>query len=143
MKLQDSLPKLIVLAFVLGAVGIIISKMIETSPDAAPVRVSVPDLSPLAQKGENAFAANCAACHGVNGSGTKRGPPLVHDIYNPGHHPAEAFFFAARNGVRQHHWRFGNMPAQPQVDEPDLGAIVQYVRELQVANGITFRPHNM
>jgi hypothetical protein len=35
------------------------------------------------------------------------------------------------------------MPAQPQVDEPDLGAIVQYVRELQVANGITFRPHNM
>ena len=30
------------------------------------------------QVGEGKFAANCAACHGVRGVGTKQGPPLVH-----------------------------------------------------------------
>ena len=105
--------------------------------------VRVPELSELAGRGKTAFEANCAACHGVNGAGTDQGPPLVHDIYNPGHHADGAFFFAATRGVRQHHWRFGNMPPQPQVSQGQLAAIVRYVRELQVANGITYRPHQM
>lgn len=67
----------------------------------------------------------------------------MHDIYNPGHHADEAFFLAARNGVRQHHWPYGNMAPLPRVGETELRAIVQYVRELQAANGIGFRPHNM
>ena len=143
MKIQDSLPKLLVLAVLAAAAGIFISRMIAPSPDAGQVAVKVPQLSVLAQKGETLFAANCAACHGVNGSGTKLGPPLVHDIYNPGHHSDAAFFYAARNGVRQHHWPYGDMPPQPQVSEQDVRSIVQYVRELQVANGITAHPHTM
>ena len=143
MKILDNLPKLLVLGFVAAALAIGISKFIESPGDATQVRVTVPDLSVLAQKGENAFAANCAKCHGVNGSGTTQGPPLVHDIYNPGHHADEAFFFAARNGVRQHHWPYGNMAPLPQLGESELRAIVQYVRELQAANGIAFRPHTM
>ena len=97
----------------------------------------------ITRTGEKAFAANCAPCHGVNASGTDHGPPFVHDIYNPGHHPDAAFFYAARYGVRQHHWPYGDMPPQPQVSEEQVRTIVQYVRELQVANGIKFRKHTM
>ena len=43
---------------------------------------------------------------------------------------------AARRGVRQHHWRFGDMPPQPQVSDAQLAAIVRFIREAQVANGI-------
>ena len=107
------------------------------------VNVQVPPLSEIATRGKAAFDANCAPCHGANASGTDKGPPLVHVIYNSGHHADGAFFLAAKLGVRQHHWRFGNMPPQPQVTEEQLAAIVRYVRELQVANGITSRPHRM
>jgi hypothetical protein len=35
------------------------------------------------------------------------------------------------------------MPAQPQVSQAQLSTIVQYVRELQIANGIGHQPHQM
>ena len=63
--------------------------------------------------------------------------------YRPGHHGDAAFAMAVRNGVRQHHWRFGNMPPQPQVSDRELKAIVRYVREMQIANGIRYKPHRM
>ena len=59
------------------------------------------------------------------------------------HHADEAFFMAAKFGVRQHHWRFGDMPAQPQVPKEDVANIARYIRELQVANGIVYREHRM
>lgn len=102
----------------------------------------MPELSAEAQEGERYFNAVCAACHGQNGLGTEQGPPLVHDIYNPGHHADMAFVMAAQNGVRAHHWRFGNMPPQ-QVTRAEVARIVAYIRELQAANGITYRPHSM
>jgi mono/diheme cytochrome c family protein len=105
--------------------------------------VTEPELSALAAKGKMLFEANCASCHGIKASGTGKGPPLVHDIYNPGHHADAAFFSAAKFGVRQHHWPYGNMPPQAQVTEDQVAAIVQYVRELQIANGIKYRPHRM
>ena len=111
---------------------------------AATVEVIVPiDLSPVARQGKVIFDAVCAECHGTNAAGTDQGPPLVHDIYNPGHHADEAFQRAVRNGVPQHHWRFGDMPPQPQVGDEQLAQIVRYVRELQQANGIRFKPHRM
>ena len=65
-------------------------------------------------------------------------PPLVHRIYEPSHHGDMAFVLAARNGVRAHHWPFGDMPpvGQPLTDG-ELAAIIAYVRELQRANGIS------
>ncbi|WP_370240589.1 c-type cytochrome [Pararhodobacter marinus] len=102
----------------------------------------VPELTAEAQEGERYFNAVCAACHGQNGLGTEQGPPLVHDIYNPGHHADMAFMMAAQNGVPAHHWRFGNMPPQ-QVTRAEVARIVAYIRELQQANGITYRPHSM
>lgn len=64
------------------------------------------------------------------------GPPLVHKIYEPSHHGDAAFQVAAAQGVRAHHWRFGNMPPQDGVTAGDVTAIIAYVRELQRANGI-------
>ena len=93
--------------------------------------------------GAVAFDAHCVACHGKSGSGTTQGPPLVHDIYNPGHHADESFWRAVRQGVQQHHWRFGHMVPLPQVSDAQLTSIVRYVRELQQANGIVSRPHQM
>lgn len=103
--------------------------------------IVVPELTAEAQVGEVAFNENCAACHGKNGVGTDKGPPLVHDIYNPGHHADASFHIAVRRGVPRHHWSFGNMPPQPQVTQDQVTAIVVYIRELQVANGISYRRH--
>jgi mono/diheme cytochrome c family protein len=94
------------------------------------------ELSPTAETGRVAFADNCAGCHGSNGVGTDQGPPLIHIIYEPSHHSDTAFVLAARNGSRAHHWRFGDMPPQPQVSEEEIQTIIQFVREVQRANGI-------
>ena len=107
------------------------------------VDIKLPQFSTAALAGRSAFDANCMQCHGVNGSGTDKGPPLLHGLYNPGHHPDEAFRRAVRNGVQQHHWPFGNMPPQPQVSDEQLAQIVRYVRELQQANGIVYQEHRM
>ncbi|MEO7129648.1 MAG: cytochrome c [Rhodoferax sp.] len=105
--------------------------------------VKMPKLSPTALVGQRAYDATCAKCHGAYGLGTDKGPPFLNPIYNPGHHPDEAFLRAVRNGVRQHHWRFGDMPAQPTVSEEEIQQIVRYVREVQQANGIVYSEHRM
>ncbi len=88
------------------------------------------------QAGEAKFNANCSACHGPKGVGTQQGPPLVHKIYEPNHHGDAAFQMAAANGVRAHHWEFGNMPKIETVTPPDVDQIIQYVRWLQRQAGI-------
>lgn len=112
-------------------------------PGAEIVEVRLPELSALAKTGQRAFAENCAACHGENGAGNEQGPPLIHDIYNPGHHADLAFQRAIARGVRRHHWAFGDMPPQPQVGKRKLRAIIGFVREVQRENGIVYRPHRM
>ena len=95
-----------------------------------------PATPPEHAEGERLFDAHCAQCHGRSAVGSATGPPLVHQIYEPGHHSDAAFYLAARTGVAAHHWRFGNMPAQPQVSEADMGRIIAYVRFLQRDAGI-------
>jgi|GEM_PF-399877 len=88
------------------------------------------------QVGKKLFDQNCAVCHGKYGQGSKTGPPMVHKFYRPGHHGDEAFFRAAKNGVKSHHWGFGDMPPQPQVTEEQVKDIVYFVRVLQKSFGI-------
>ena len=135
-------PYLIIGVLALG-LGTIVWRLLAPPDQVAGVEVTVPGFSALAQTGAVAFAANCAACHGSNASGSTQGRPLVHDIYNPGHHADGSFFAAMTRGVRGHHWPFGNMPPQPQVSRGEAVAIVKFVRELQLANGITYRRHRM
>ncbi len=89
-----------------------------------------------AARGESVFNENCSACHGIAAVGTDSGPPLVHDLYLPGHHADFAFTSAVRNGVRAHHWSFGSMPSIPGVSDLDIADIVAYVRGLQRAAGL-------
>lgn len=145
MSVSGRLPAILVSAVLAGGVGIVGWKIFEPGGQeaSATVNVKVPVLSEVAASGKQAFDRNCKACHGANAAGTDNGPPFVHDIYNPGHHSDMAFALAVRKGVQQHHWPYGNMPAQPQVTDNELAEIVRYVRELQAANGIQYRRHQM
>lgn len=86
--------------------------------------------------GKLVYEAHCAACHGADGVGTSGGPPLVHKIYEPGHHADITFQRAVSFGVRQHHWRFGDMPPVDGVLEKQLTEVVSYIRSLQRKAGI-------
>ncbi len=104
---------------------------------AAMASVIVPELSEPAQAGEAYFNRSCATCHGKDAAGQDGiALPLVHKIYEPNHHGDASFHLAARNGVRAHHWSFGNMPAVEDVTDTEIEKIIVYVRELQRANGI-------
>ena len=83
------------------------------------------------QAGEERFNGLCARCHGMAGRGTNMGPPLVHKIYEPSHHADFAFMRAAMQGVRAHHWKFGNMPKISEATSDDVTQIIPYVRWLQ------------
>jgi len=87
-------------------------------------------------KGEALFDANCSRCHGVRGTGTDKGPPLVHRIYHPNHHSDLSFHWAVERGVTAHHWRFGNMPPIKGLTTQDVDLIIKYVRDLQKDAGI-------
>jgi len=103
----------------------------------AMVDVRVPELSAVAERGQKLFEENCAVCHGANAAGQQGvAPPLVHIIYEPSHHADASFYRAASQGVRAHHWPFGNMPPVQGVSREEVTAIIAYVRELQRANGI-------
>lgn len=110
----------------------------EIAQGAPIVKVALPaELSSGAQIGKRAFEAKCAACHGANAAGQNgTAPPLVHKIYEPSHHSDMAFVLAAKNGVRAHHWDFGNMPPVEGLTDADVKMIARYVRELQSENGI-------
>ncbi|WP_347313051.1 c-type cytochrome [Defluviimonas sp. SAOS-178_SWC] len=136
----------IALAAVVGA-GYLILPRVQNAPTAPAATAALPAgamvaVTPAALTGnevlgETAFNAKCAACHGTNAAGTDgKAPPLIHKFYEPGHHGDQAFLMAVQNGVRAHHWPFGNMPPVEGLTVSDVANIVAYVRALQRANGI-------
>ena len=110
----------------------------ETADNGATmVNVTIPPNLEAVAEGLLAFNENCAACHGENASGSNgNGPPLIHKIYEPGHHGDMAFILAAKNGTRAHHWKFGDMPPVEDISDTEIKKIIAYVRKLQRANGI-------
>ncbi len=97
--------------------------------------ISVPVLSAGGRAGQRVFQQNCAQCHGLNADGSKQGPPLVHRIYEPLQHTDSRFRAAVDRGVQAHHWNFGNMP-RIGLSDLETQRVIEYVRELQRANGI-------
>ncbi len=89
-----------------------------------------------AKRGETLFNQHCAQCHGQGARGTDQGPPLVHRIYEPGHHSDMSFYMAVKQGVRAHHWQFGDMPPREGVSAEEAGHIIAYVRREQRRAGI-------
>ena len=118
-------------------VSVLCSVLLTLSVLGAPVAQSAGSKLPAEfQPGEGKFNTFCARCHGAEAIGTKQGPPLVHKIYEPNHHGDAAFQRAAANGVRAHHWQFGDMPKIDGVKPEDIDQIVKYVRWLQRQSGI-------
>ncbi len=90
----------------------------------------------LVTTGKALYVKNCARCHGLGGVGTDKGPPFLNKIYRPSHHSDMSFLMAALNGVRAHHWSFGNMPPVEGVGMAEVGMITQYIRSIQREAGI-------
>lgn len=99
----------------------------EKAPPAVPFQYGL---------GQQKFQAMCSECHGQWAEGTDKGPTLLHAYYRPAHHADEAFYRAATQGVKAHHWRFGDMPRVEGATREDIKPIIPFIRWLQRENGI-------
>jgi mono/diheme cytochrome c family protein len=104
-------------------------------PSQAPQAPSKP-LPEVFAAGESQYNSHCAPCHGPAATGSAQGPSFLSQIYAPNHHSDASFFLAVKQGVRAHHWQFGDMPALPEVTPEHVGEIILYVRWLQQQAGI-------
>lgn len=95
-----------------------------------------PGLMPNPSVGKPLYEKNCASCHGPDLKGTDKGPPFLHRVYEPSHHGDAAFQLAARNGVRAHHWKFGDMQPVPGLTPDDVTHITAFIRARQRQVGI-------
>lgn len=95
-----------------------------------------PGLMPNPTVGKALYERSCASCHGAELTGSDKGPPFLHRIYIPSHHGDAAFQLAVKNGVRAHHWNFGDMKPVPEVSADDVAHITAYVRAKQRGAGI-------
>lgn len=89
--------------------------------------------------GAELYAQSCASCHGADLTGTEQGPSHLSVVYEPDHHPDEAFRSAIANGARQHHWAFGDMPPVEGLSADEVDEIIAYVRAQQDERG--FEPY--
>jgi mono/diheme cytochrome c family protein len=97
------------------------------------------DAAPDLALGKRAYVGACSMCHGVDLRGTSRGPSQLSKVYEPSHHPDEAYRAAVKNGVRAHHWNFGDMPSLPELPDKYVTAIIAYIRSEQQKQG--FEPY--
>jgi len=102
----------------------------------ARIAVKTPEVPFKLGRGMEKFQDKCSSCHGKWGGGSKQGPPLMHAFYRPAHHGDSAFYRAAQNGVRAHHWKFGDMPPVAGITPDDIAQILPFIRWLQKENGI-------
>lgn len=78
--------------------------------------------------GATVYAARCASCHGDDLRGTDRGPSQLSIVYEPGHHDDVSYRAAIRNGVRQHHWPFGDMPPVEDITDAQIEEVIGFIR---------------
>jgi cytochrome c5 len=82
-------------------------------------------------KGQLLYEKYCSSCHGLQLNGSDKGPTLLHPFYKPSHHGDKAFYRAALQGARQHHWEFGDMPPVEGMTTKKMDKLVPYVRYYQ------------
>lgn len=93
-------------------------------------------LMPNPALGKTLYATHCASCHGADLQGSTKGPSMLHKVYEPSHHSDIAFQLAAKNGVRAHHWQFGDMLPVPAVTPDDVAHVTAFIRVEQRKVGI-------
>ena len=82
--------------------------------------------------GKLLYEQYCGSCHGLQLTGSDKGPPLLHPFYKPSHHGDKAFYRAALQGAQQHHWEFGNMSPVEGMTTKKMDSLVPYVRYYQL-----------
>jgi mono/diheme cytochrome c family protein len=85
------------------------------------------------------YSTYCASCHGAELRGTDQGPSHLSIVYEPGHHPDWSFEVAIREGVRAHHWPFGDMAPVDGITDDEIVDVIAYVRAVQDDQG--FEPY--
>lgn len=95
-----------------------------------------PGLMPNPSVGKALYEKNCASCHGPDLKGTDKAPPFLHKVYEPSHHGDAAFQLAVKNGVRAHHWKFGDMQPVPGLTPDDVAHTTAFIRARQRQVGI-------
>jgi cytochrome c oxidase cbb3-type subunit III len=86
---------------------------------------------PLSSRGQRVFASNCAACHGLDGTGTQRAPNIVSSAQAQ-KLSAEEIHRIVSDGVAG-----TGMPAFRSLGEPKIKAVTSYLRTLQGKNEIS------
>jgi len=89
-----------------------------------------------AEAGKPLFQQHCVRCHGGQLEGTDIGPSLLHPYYKPDHHGDITVYLAVYQGVIQHHWQFGNMPAMKHLSAEDAGHLLKFIRQQQRKAGL-------
>ena len=82
-------------------------------------------------KGQLLYEKYCSSCHGLQLDGSDKGPTLLHPFYKPSHHGDKAFYRAALQGARQHHWEFGDMLPVEGMTTKKMDKLVPYIRYYQ------------
>ncbi len=111
------------------------------SPTSAPVLAPVTSTAALPPTGTAAAPAvadgaavyqqYCAECHGVDLRGTDKGPSQLSIIYEPNHHGDYAYRVAIREGTREHHWWFGDMPPVEGITDLEIEKVISFIRAEQ------------
>ena len=91
-----------------------------TSPNA-------PDGSPAA-KGYGLFRDRCIRCHAINREGGRVGPDLNVPQNVTEYRPEDQIRAYIKNPAA---FRYGNMPAHPDLSDADLDALVAYLRAMK------------
>ncbi len=120
----------------LGTVIVAISLSVAISACAGDDTATAP-LEPIPAEADGAviYQARCASCHGEDLRGTDEGPSQLSIVYEPNHHGDDAYRAAIRNGVPQHHWGFGNMPAVEEITDDQIELVIGYIRSQQETLG--------
>ncbi len=136
-SLRTGLIALVCLVLAVGAAAACGGETDAPSSDTEqPATVQQEVVQETAISGQRLFSNNCSRCHGADLRGTNVGPSLLHEYYEPNHHSNASFVIAVLRGVRQHHWDFGNMPAVEGLDIDEVHAVICFIRETQVEDGL-------
>lgn len=87
--------------------------------------------APAVPDGAAVYQQYCAECHGVDLRGTDKGPSQLSIIYEPNHHGDYAYRAAIREGTREHHWWFGDMPPVEGITDLEIEKVISYIRAEQ------------
>ncbi len=132
---------LVGVAFVAFGGGGGASSALPRDPMTGKTEFDIPVQDPtLVAEGAEIYQARCASCHGADLRGTAVGPSHLSVIYNPDHHGDGAFAVAVVNGVRAHHWNFGDMPPVAGMSEADFVRVIAFIRERQRLDGFEAYP---